>query len=101
MRTYTIKPDLREKAAEMLRAKVLPAHREIGAKVVGPFLSTDDGDTLFWMRGFPDAAAQTAMRAKFYGSALWNQELEGFFGSVMTGYQVTTVELPDGVVNWA
>ena len=54
MRTYKIEPGKRAKFIKILETKALPAHKEIGMKILGPFLSVEDDDTFFWMRAFPD-----------------------------------------------
>ena len=55
MRTYKLKPGLRTRFLEIFRTKSAPAHYgEIGMKLAGPFLSIEDEDTFFFMRGFPD-----------------------------------------------
>jgi hypothetical protein len=35
-------------------------------KILGPFLSVEDPDTFFFMRGFPDLALREPMKAKSY-----------------------------------
>jgi heme-degrading monooxygenase HmoA len=66
MRTYKTKPGTRSEFLEIFRPKSLPAHAEIGMKVLGPFLSIEDPDTLLFMRGFPDIQSREPMKAKFY-----------------------------------
>ena len=40
-------------------------------KLLGPFLSVEDPDVFFFMRGFPDEASREPMKAQFYeGRAL-------------------------------
>jgi len=75
MRTYKTKPGKRAEFLETFRAKSIPAHREIGMKILGPFVSLEDPDTFFFMRGFPDLAAREPMKAKFYEGELWKREL--------------------------
>ena len=53
MRTYKIKPGMRSQFLEIFRTKSIPAHAEIGMKILGPFLSVEDPDTFFFMRGYP------------------------------------------------
>ena len=54
MRTYKTKPGMRSGFLEVFRSKSIPAHAEIGMKILGPFLSVEDADTFFFMRGFPE-----------------------------------------------
>ena len=76
MRTYKTKPGKRARFIEVFRARSIPAHAEIGMKIVGPFLSVEDPDTFFFMRGFPDLASREPMKARFYEGELWKSELE-------------------------
>jgi len=47
MRTYKTKPGMRSRFLEIFRSKSVPAHAEIGMKILGPFLSVEDPDTFF------------------------------------------------------
>ena len=76
MRTYKTKPGRRSEFLETFRSKSIPAHLEIGMEILGPFLSVEDPDTFFFMRGFPDSASREPMKAKFYEGELWKGELE-------------------------
>jgi heme-degrading monooxygenase HmoA len=57
MRTYKLKPGRRAEFLEIFRTRSLPAHQQIGMKILGPFLSVEDPDIFFFMRGFPDSRA--------------------------------------------
>lgn len=49
----------------MFHTRSMPAHAEIGMKILGPFLSFEDPDT-FFMSGFPDLISREPMKARFY-----------------------------------
>jgi heme-degrading monooxygenase HmoA len=66
LRTYKLKPGKRPEFLEAFRSRSMPTHAELGMKILGPFLSIEDLDTLFFMRGFPDLASREPMKAKFY-----------------------------------
>jgi NIPSNAP len=100
MRTYKTKPGMRARFLEIFRAKSIPAHAEIGMKILGPFLSVEDADTFFFMRGFPDMDSREPMKAKFYEGALWRSELENVLLPMLEKYEVAVVEDPDGLVRW-
>ena len=100
MRTYTTKPGRREEFLEIFRAKSMPAHAEIGMKILGPFPSLEDPDTFFFMRGFPDLALREPMKAKFYEGELWKKELENVLMPMLEKYEVVLVEDAEGLVNW-
>jgi len=100
MRTYKIKPGLRTRFLEIFRTKSMPAHAEIGMKIVGPFESIEDPDTFFFMRGFPDLASREPMKAKFYDGELWKRELEHVLMPMIEKYDVVLVDDPDGKIRW-
>lgn len=47
MRTYTTKPGCRERFLQIFRGKSMPAHAQIGMKVLGPFPSVENPDVSF------------------------------------------------------
>ena len=100
MRTYKTKPGMRSKFIETFLAKSIPAHAVIGMKILGPFLSVEDPDTFFFMRGFPDLASREPMKAKFYEGELWKRELENVLMPMLDKYNVVLVEDPEGQVRW-
>ena len=100
MRTYKTKPGMRSRFLELFRSKSIPAHAEIGMKILGPFLSAEDADTFFFMRGFPDLASREPMKAQFYEGELWKRELESVLLPMLEKYEVVVVEDPDGMVHW-
>ncbi len=100
MRTYKTKPGQRAKFIEVFRSRSMPAHAEIGMKILGPFLSVEDPDTFFFMRGFPDLPSREPMKAKFYEGELWKGELEAILIPMLDKYQVVLVDDPDGEIRW-
>jgi hypothetical protein len=100
MRTYKTKPGRRGEFLEVFRRKSVPAHAEIGMKIFGPFLSVEDEDTFFFMRGFPDLASREPMKARFYEGALWKNELENRLMPMLEKYEAVVVEVPDGAIPW-
>jgi NIPSNAP len=100
MRTYKTKPGMRSRFLEVFRSKSIPAHAEIGMKILGPFLSVEDPDTFFFMRGFPDLASREPMKARFYEGELWKRELENVLMPMLEKYEAVVVEDPECVVRW-
>jgi len=100
MRTYKIKPGKRAEFLEIFRARSMPAHAEIGMKILGPFPSIEDPDVFFIMRGFPDLASREPMKAKFYEGELWKRELEQVLMPMLEKYDVVLVDDPEGLVRW-
>ncbi len=100
MRTYKTKPGRRTEFLEIFRFKSVPAHKEIGMKILGPFLSIEDPDIFFFMRGFPDISSREPMKAKFYEGELWKRELEGVLLPMLEKYEAVVVDDPEGLVHW-
>ncbi len=100
MRTYKLKPGTRARFLEIFRTKSVPAHDEIGMKILGPFLSIEDPDTFFFMRGFPDLASRDPMKEKFYEGPLWKNELENVLMPMIEKYDVVLVDDPEGLVGF-
>ena len=100
MRTYKLKPGKRPEFLEIFRTRSVPAHDEIGMKILGPFLSIEDPDTFFFMRGFPDLASREPMKAKFYEGELWKRELENLLMPMIEKYEVVLVDDPEGKIRW-
>jgi hypothetical protein len=94
MRTYKTKPGMRAEFLEIFLTRSVPAHREIGMSIGGPFVSLEDDDTFFFMRGFPDLASREPMKAKFYDGDLWKRELEHVLMPMLERYDVVLVEAP-------
>lgn len=100
MRTYKLKPGKRAEFLDVFRTRSMPAHAEIGMKILGPFLSIEDPDVFFFMRGFPDLASREPMKAKFYEGELWKRELEQILMPMIERYDVVLVDDPESLVRW-
>lgn len=100
MRTYKTKPGKRAQFLEIFRSRSVPAHAEIGMKIMGPFLSVEDPDVFFFMRGFPDLASREPMKAQFYEGDLWKKELENLVMPMLEKYDVVVVDDPDNLIRW-
>jgi hypothetical protein len=100
MRTCKTKPGLRAEFLEIFRTRSVPAHAEIGMKILGPFLSIEDPNTCFFMRGFPDLASREPMKAKFYQGDVWKGELEAIVMPMHEKYDVIVVDDPAGLIRW-
>ena len=100
MRTYKLKPGTRERFLEIFRTKSVPAHDEIGMRIIGPFLSVEDPDTFFFMRGFPDLASREVMKAQFYEGELWKRDLEHVLMPMIEKYEVVLVNDSENLIHW-
>jgi hypothetical protein len=92
VRTYKIRPGQRDQIMELLRSRLFPLHQEIGIRVLGPFPSAEDQDTLVWLRAFPDAASRDSMTKTLYGGPAWKDELEQLILPSITDHHVALVE---------
>ena len=100
MRTYKTKPGKRSEFLAVFRSRSIPAHTAIGMKILGPFLSIEDPDTFFFMRGFPDLESVEPMKAKFYDGPLWKNELENVLMPMLEKYEVVVVDDSDHLIHW-
>jgi hypothetical protein len=100
MRTYKLKSGARARFLEIFRSKSIPKHQDLGMKILGPFLSVEDPDTFFFMRGFPDLASREPLKAKFYDGDLWKSELEGVLMPMIDKYEVVVVDDPGNLIAW-
>jgi hypothetical protein len=100
MRTYKLKPGKRAEFLRIFLSKSMPAHAEIGMKISGPFLSIEDPDTFFFMRGFPDIESREPMKAQFYEGKLWKDELENVLMPMLEKYEVVVVEDSENLLKW-
>jgi hypothetical protein len=100
MRTYKLKPDTRPRFLEIFRSKSIPEHRRLGMKITVPYVSVDDPDTLFFMRGFPDLASRTSLKAAFYEGTLWRQKLESVLMPMIDKYDVVVLDDTEHPIQW-
>ena len=100
LRTYRTKPGMRDAFLELFQSKAMPEHKRLGIPIVGPFLSIEDDDTFFFMRGFPDEETREPSKARFYDGPLWKNELEGKLMPMLERYDVVIVDDPDGKIAW-
>ena len=100
MRTYKLKRGMRDPFLQVFRTRSVPAHAEIGMRILGPFLSLEDPDTLFFMRGFPDLASRDPMKARFYEGELWTRELEHVLMPMIETYDVVLVDDAENLIRW-
>jgi NIPSNAP protein len=100
MRTYRTKPGQRAAFLDIFRSRSIPAHRALGMAISEPYVSVEDPDTFFFMRGFPDLASREPMKAKFYEGELWKRELEHVLMPMIEKYDVVLVDDPDGKIRW-
>ena len=91
---------MRSRFLEIFHSKSIPAHREIGMKILGSLSFHRRHRHLFFMRGFADLASREAMKAKFHARALWKEELEHVLLPMLAKYEVVVVEDSQHLIDW-
>lgn len=92
VRTYRIVPGRRDAFVRLMRDLAIPAHRQIGMRILGPFPSAEDDSTLVWLRAFPDADSREPMKEAFYGGDLWLGEMESVVMPLIERYESILVQ---------
>jgi NIPSNAP len=100
MRTYKLKPNTRERFLEVFRTQSIPEHDRLGMKILGPFLSIEEPDTFFFMRGFPDLSSREPLKASFYEGELWKRDLEPLLIPMIEKYDVVLVDDSNQLIHW-
>jgi hypothetical protein len=100
MRTYKIKPGLRESFLEIFVSKSVPEHRRLGMHIAGPYRSLEDPDVFFFMRGFPHLSSREPLKAAFYEGSLWKEELEPLLMPMIEKYEVVLVNDAEYPLGW-
>ena len=99
VRTYRFVPGGRDVFVEQLRDRAIPAHREIGMRVLGPFPSVEDDQMLVWLRAFPHADSREPMKEAFYKGELWLEEMESVVMPLIEHFESVLVEDTVGMWN--
>ena len=100
MRTHRTKPGLRAQFVEVLRSRSFPAQKEIGIKLLGPFLSLEDPDVVFFLRGFPDLASRDRMKEEFYEGPVFKGELKEIIVPMLEKWDAVLVDDSEGLIHW-
>jgi len=98
VRTYRTRPGKRDELLRLLAERGLPAHRDLGMKVLGPFPSLEDATTFVWLRAFPDEASRQPMKDAFYHGEPWLSELEATMMPLIDEHSAVAVE--DSIGLW-
>ena len=80
MRTYKLKPGMRERFLQVFRTQSVPEHRRLGMKILGP--------------------SREPLKASFYEGELWKRELENVLMPMIDRYDVVLVEDPAHLIHW-
>ena len=98
VRSYRIVPGRRDEFIRFFEERCIPALRDHGMKVVGPFLDVENPNKFAWLRIFPSLAERDRMRDAFYEGPLWKNELESIAMPMLDSYDVILCEATSGCV---
>jgi hypothetical protein len=100
VRTYKIKPGLRDDFIRVFETRSVPAHLALGMKLLGPLLDLESADTFVFLRAFPSLEDRDQMKAAFYEGDLWKKELESILMPMIDSYSVVLTETTAGWVSF-
>ena len=100
MRTMRVKPGKRAEFLEIFHTRSMPAQAALGIKMLRPFLSVEDPDIFFFIRGFPDMTSRDTMKEQFYEGPVWKGELETLLLPMLESYDVVVIDDPEGQIKW-
>ena len=75
LRQYRAVPGKRDELVELMETRIIPAQVAAGIAVVGSFVAEEDDDLYVWIRRFDSEEARERDYERFYGSAVWTDEL--------------------------
>lgn len=98
VRSYRIKPELREEFVKLFGTRVIPSLRSHGMKILGPLLDLENPNKFVFLRSFPSLDERDRMKAAFYEGELWKNELESIAMPMIDSYDVILCETSPGYV---
>jgi hypothetical protein len=98
VRSYRIKPGRRAEFIRLFETRAVPALREHGMKVIGPFLDVENPNKFVWLRSFPSLEERDRLKDAFYEGPLWKNELEAIAMPMIDSYDVILCETSPGCV---
>lgn len=98
VRSYRIKPGLREEFIKLFESRAIPAQRKYGIKIVGPMIDVENPNKFVFLRSFPSLEERDRMKEAFYGGELWKNELERLAMPLLDSYDVILCETSPGCV---
>lgn len=98
IRTYRIRPGMREDFLEFFRREAVPLQRSLGIHVTGPFLDVEDPDVVVWMRSFPSLAERDWLKSQLYDGEKWTRELRDIVMPMLSGCYSRVTQIPEWFV---
>jgi len=69
-------------------------------KILRRFLSVEEAEAFFFMRGFPDLASGEPMKARFYEGELRKREPDHILMPMLEEYDVVLIDDPADQIHW-
>jgi len=92
IRTYTVKPGIRDRFISFIENKSGPVQRHNGIQLLGPFINVDDENSVVYLRGFTTLEERDRSRHSFYGGSEWQHELKSEAMAMIASYKVVIAE---------
>jgi hypothetical protein len=92
IRTYKVKPGLRDRFVRFFEEEAAPVQRKTGMVLLGPFIDLGSDDTVVCLRGFPTHQDREQMRTVFYKSPEWTGRLRPQAVELVESYKVMVAE---------
>jgi len=100
VRTYTIKPGLREQFIALFERRAIQEQQAVGIKVLGPLLDMENPNVFLFLRAFPSLEERDRMKSLFYDGPTWKNEIEGIAMPMIESYSAVLTETTPGFVEW-
>lgn len=91
IRTYTLRPGVRDEFVAWFENIVAPAMAAAGMRIVGSFISVEDDDVFIYLRAFTDAAERDRQYRAFYEGREWLGGMKERALQMELGYEVRLV----------
>jgi len=98
VRTYTIKPGLRDRFIAFFEKRAIPEQHAAGIRVLGPLLDTENPNVFLFLRSFPSLEERDRMKSLFYDGPVWKNELEAIAMPMIESYSAVLTETTPGFV---
>lgn len=96
VRSYRTKPGKREEFLRFFEEQAVPAQKEFGIQIMGPFVDLENPNKFVWLRGFDSLADRDEVKEAFYSGAVWKEELEAIAMPMLDSYDVVLCETVSG-----
>jgi hypothetical protein len=100
VRTYKIKPGLREKFLAFFGGRAVPLQWSKGIAVFGPLVDLEHSDTFHWLRAFPSLEERDRMKSALYDGDEWKNELEAIAMPMLESYSVALTTTTEAFVDF-